>query len=135
MPTVYGELEIACPTPQVYAYLRGRYNTPAFRSICMMAKGYVPEIHCVEEQENERLSFSVAGRDILLHFKTGSWTWTYELTRLESDRTKVAITYRWDIWLSLASLFTIRLQAAGELIATAMALEALGATKEVKATP
>ena len=134
MPTVYGELEIACPTGEVYAYLRGRYETHVFRSICMMAKGYVPEIHCVEEQENERLSFSVASRDSLLRFTTGSWTWTYQLTRLDTDRTKVAITYRWGILLSLLSLFTVRHQAANELIETAMALDALAANKEPKAT-
>jgi hypothetical protein len=100
----------------------------------MMAKGYVPEVHCVEEQENERLSFSCAGRDSLLRFKTGSWTWTYQLTRLESDRTKVAITYQWSAWLSLLSVFTARLQAANELIETAMALDALAANRELKAT-
>ena len=62
MPTVYGELEIAWPTAQVYEYLRDRYKTHVFHSVCMMTKGYVPEVHCVEEQENERLVFSVAGR-------------------------------------------------------------------------
>jgi hypothetical protein len=100
----------------------------------MMTKGYVPKIHCVEEQENERLSFSVAGRDSLFRFKLGSWTWTYQMTSLERDRTKVAITYQWSIWLSLLSMFTVRHQAANELIETAMALDALAANKELKAT-
>lgn len=94
MPTVHGELEIACPTARVYEYLSGRYKTQLFHCVCMMAKGYVPEIQCVEEQENKRLSFSVASRDSLFRFKIGSWTWTYDLTCLESGRTKIAITYQ-----------------------------------------
>jgi hypothetical protein len=134
MPTVYGELEIDCPATQVYAYLRDRYKAHVFRSVCMMAKGYVPDIHCVEERDNERIAFSVAARDSLLHFKTGSWTWTYDLTRLESGRTKVAITYRWGILLALLSMFTVRHQAANEVVETAMALDALAANKELKAT-
>lgn len=132
MPTVYGELEIACPAAQVYAYLRDRYKTHVFRSVCMMTKGYVPDVHGIEEQENERLSFTVASRDSLLRFKTAGWTWTYHLTRLESDRTKVAITYQWGLLLSLLSMFTARGQAASELIETAMALDALAANREQK---
>ena len=50
MPAVYGELNIACPTEQVYAYLRDRYKTDVFRSVCMMTKGYVPDIECVEHK-------------------------------------------------------------------------------------
>jgi len=129
MPKVYGEVNVACPAAQVYAYLRDRYKTATFRSICMMTKGYVPDIHCVEERENERLSFSVAGRDSLLRFKTGSWAWTYQLTRVGSDRTSVAITYQWGILLSLLSVFTARHQAANELVETAMALDALATSK------
>ena len=126
MPTVYGELEIACPTAQVYAYLRDRYKTDIFRSVSMMTRGYVPEIQCIDEQKDERLSFSASARDCLLHFKAGSWTWTYQLTRLEKDKTKVAVTYEWSILLSLLSMFTVRGQAANELSETALALVALG---------
>ena len=132
MPAVYGELEIPCPTGQVYAYLRDRYKTDIFRSVCMMTKGYVPEIQCVEQQENECLSFSVAARDSLLRFKTGSWAWTYQLTRLTDSRTKVAITYEWSVLLSLLSAFTIRHQATNDLIETALALDALAANKSAE---
>ncbi len=125
MPTIYGELVIACPTAQVYACLRDRYKTDVFQSVSRMTKGYVPEIQCVDERENERLSFSAAGRDGLFHFKTSGWTWTYQLTRLEDDRTKVTITYEWSVVLSLLSMFTVRLQAANELVETALALDAL----------
>ncbi|MHC4445917.1 MAG: hypothetical protein ACYTA5_25255 [Planctomycetota bacterium] len=134
MPTVYGELEIGCSAAQVYAYLRDRYKTDVFRSVCMMVKGYVPEIQCVDEQENERLSFSVAAQDVLLRIKTGNWVWTYELTRLEDDKTKVSITYEWSVLLSLFSMFTIRHQAVNELIETALALDALAANNKLKAT-
>lgn len=130
MGRVYGELEIACPAAQVYAYLRDRHKTHVYRSVCMMTKGYVPEIRCVAEQENERLSFSVAARDALFRFKTGSWRWTYELTRLEDDRTKVTITYQWSVLLSLLSAFTVRHQAANEVIETALALDALAGVRQ-----
>lgn len=125
MPTLYAELEIACPAAKVYAYLRDRYKTHVFRSVCMMTKGYVPEIDCVEAQENQRLSFYVAGRDCLTRMKTGGWTWTYQLTRLDGDRAKVEITYRWSIAMALLSMFTIRHQAANEAVETAMALDGL----------
>ena len=134
MPTVYGELEIACPTAQVYAYLRDRYKTDVFRSVCMMTKGYVPEVRCVEELEDERVSFSVAGRDSLLRINISSWVWTYQLTRLDDDRTTVVITYKWSVLLSLLSMFTARLQAANELVETALALEALATNNQLKAT-
>ena len=132
MPAVYGELDIACPTGQVYAYLRDRYKTDVFRSVSMMTKGYVPDIQCVEQQENERLSFSVAGRDSLLHFNVGSWAWTYQLTRLTDNITKVAITYEWSVLISLLSAFTARFQAANELVETALALDALAANKSAE---
>ncbi len=128
MPSVYGEVTVARPVGEVYAYLKERYQSHVFRSVCMMTKGYVPEIACVAEQANERLTFRAAGRDSLLRFTMGGWTWSYDLASLAPAQTKVAITYRWSVWMSIISLFTVRHQAANELIETAMALEAM-ATK------
>ena len=132
MSTVYGQVETECPITIVYAYLKGRYQGDTFRSVSMMTRGYVPEVHRLEEQENERLSFRVAGRDSLLHFKTRSWRWTYELTPLHDGRTKVAITYEWDLLFSLLTMFTARGQAANELTETALAIDALTASKRLQ---
>ena len=129
MFAVYAELEVGCPIAETYAYLKDRYKTDVYRSVCMMTKGYVPEIQTVEEQENKRLTFYVAGRDALLKFKTPGWRWTYELARLDDHKTKVALTYQWGLLLLLLSAFTIRHQAANELVETALALEALAAKR------
>ena len=129
MSTIHGEVSICRPVSDVYAYLRNRYESEVFRSICMTAKGRVLEIQCLEEQANERLSFSVAGSDSLLGFKTPGWKWEYRLSAIGDEGTKVGITYRWGIGLSLLSAFTAGAQAANEIIETALALHALEANK------
>jgi hypothetical protein len=125
MGTVCAEVEIDCPVEKVYAYLKNRYTSEVFRSACMQAKGYVPDVACVDEREGEQLKFTVSGRDSLLRFKVGSWWWTYRLTRRSGERTAVLITYGWSVWLSLLSAFTLRPQAANEIAEAALALDAL----------
>jgi len=125
MSTIHGEVSICRPVSLVYGYLRSRYESEMFRSICMTTKDYVPEIQCLEERGNERLSFSVAGRDALLGFKVPGWKWEYRLSAIGNEGTKVGITYQWGIGLSLLSAFTARFQAANEIVETALALHAL----------
>jgi hypothetical protein len=91
----------------------------------MATKGYVPEIHRIEEQANQRLKFSVAGRDSLLRCRTPGWKWEYRLSSFANEKTKVVITYQWGIGLALLSAFTARAQAANEIVETALALHAL----------
>ena len=99
----------------------------------MMTKGYVPEVNLLGEQENEFLQFYVAGRDSMTNIKIGGWKWTYALTSTGSQETKIAITYEWSLFMSFLSAFTVRRQAANDLIEAAMALEALalGAGKRI----
>lgn len=133
MPMVSAEVEVSRPVADVFRYLRDRYTSSTFRSVCMKAKGYVPECQCLEERENEHLVFWVAGRDGLLRFRISGWKWTYDLVPVGSDETRVAITYRWSPWVSLLSMFTARGQAANELTETALALDALAANKSMEA--
>jgi len=130
MGMIYGEISIARPVSQVYAYLKNRYNSDVFESICKMTKGYVPKVECLEEVEDERLSFRVPARDTVLLFRIGSWTWSYQLTAIGDGLTKVGITYEWGIWLDLVTMFTAKHQAANELVETALAIDALTGSAE-----
>jgi hypothetical protein len=125
MPNLPVTVEIPASASRVYQYLRNRYNSETFRNASLAARGYLAEIHRVEEQENRKLRFWVAARDTLLRFRISGWRWEYALEAIDEGKTRVTITYRWGIFLSFITLWTARHQAGSELLETVMALEAL----------
>jgi len=116
---------VEAPAPRIYAYLKGRYVTEAFRKACMAAKGHLPPVKCLEEVENHRLHFTVPGRDSLLGFPVSHWTWTYEIEPVTASQSQVTIRYQWPWLLSLFTFWTAKPQAANEAIETVLALQAL----------
>lgn len=125
MPSVKAEIEVACPASGVYTWLRDRYSDPRFRAVCRMAKGYEPVVERLSADAHERLAFRVAGRDPILRCALGAWEWSYDLTAVSAERTRVAIRYRWSAWLSFLACGTAGHQAANEIGETATGLIAL----------
>jgi hypothetical protein len=125
MSLIFGQVEIECPIEKVYDYLKNRFESEQYRSVCMMTKGYIPDINCMEEVENRHLAFYVAGRDSMLKFKIGNWQWRYNLYAVNETRTRIEVIYEWNLFMTIITCFTIRMQAANEIIETCLALEAL----------
>lgn len=118
-------IDLPVERARVYQYLRNRYDGEAYRSACLATKGYLPGIVKLEDVENARLTFRVAGRDAWFKFSVSSWTWTYEIEPRGADRTQVTIEYNWSWVMSILSSWTARFQAGNEITGTVMALEAL----------
>ena len=125
MPSVSASIEVAASADSIYQYLRARYDREAHRSTSFATKGYVPNIHCVEEVPNKRVAYHVAGRDPMLHVSFGGWNWSYDIEPLSPLVSRVTIRYHWSWMMALLGLGTMRHQAGNEITETAMALDAL----------
>jgi hypothetical protein len=125
MPSVSATVEFPVPASRIYEYLRTRYQSETFRTACLASKGHVPEIHLVEEVVNRKIRYWVAARDALLRLRLSGWRWEYDLEAAGETKTRVTITYRWGVFLSLITLFSARDQASNELVETVLALDAL----------
>ena len=125
MPSLEASVTVPLPRARVYHYLRGRYEMPTFKYAALEAKGYMPRIERVVDDEPRKLVFWVRGRDGLLKFPIGGWRWSYDLASASGSETKVTIRYEWSWLMCLLTAWTVRLQAANELVETARALEAL----------
>jgi len=109
----------------VFQYLRSSHEGQAYQSACKQAKGYIPPIAQLETEANKKIQFSVAGRDSLLRFQTGGWTWTFELEDLDNSTTRIAIGYSWHWTFAVLGFGTVRPQAENALIHDVLAIEAL----------
>lgn len=125
MSRVSPTLVYALPAKRIYDYLRHRYDGDVFREASMAAKGYVPPIELVEASEPAKLVFTVPGRDGLLELAVGSWSWGYNIEAITEGQAKVTIWYEWGLGTGILGAGTVKLQAANEVVETAMALDAL----------
>jgi len=125
MPHVSATITIPADVSVVYEYLATRYQGDPYRDACSQAKNYIPQIETVTENPNSLLRFRVAARDALLKFQLSGWEWQYELSTVADGATSIRITYEWSIFLSIIRAFTAGHQAANELTATVLALQAL----------
>jgi len=129
MPRVTATLTLPISRAGVYQYLRKRYDSELYRTVSLAAKGYVPPITCLEAVEDVKLCFRVPGRDVLFGIPMGSWKWCYELESLSDSETRVTIWYEWSLLVTFLSAWTVKHQAANELVETALALKALTRSK------
>jgi hypothetical protein len=125
MPAITTTVTVPAPIGLIYRFLLERYDRPLHCSTALAAKGYIPNVLCLEADEPELLCFSVRGRDPLLRTFVGSWEWEYRLRPESEAVTEVAITYRWSWWVAFLCGGTARAQAANEIVETAMTLDAL----------
>lgn len=128
MPRVTATFNLPIPKARVYQYLRKRHDCDLYRTVSLATKGYVPPITCLEDVEDVKLCFRVPGRDVLLRIPMGSWKWCYELESLSDSETRITIWYEWSLLMTLLSAWTVRHQAANELVETALGLKALAWT-------
>ena len=125
MPSINATVQVPVDVSAVYQYLRDRYNGQAYRSACMEARGYIPPVAHLEQVDYTKLRFFVPGRDALLRFPIGGWTWTYDLEDLGNSTTRIKVAYNWHWFLSILAFGTVRHQAANALTDDILAIEAL----------
>lgn len=126
MPSISATASVSAPASEVYRYLRDRYGRELHRTVSLETKGYIPAVKCVEELEPRRIIFQVRGRDPVLRFFIGGWTWCYDIEPDGETMSRVTIRYEWGWLMSILGAGTTRHQAANEIVETALALEALG---------
>lgn len=122
MPSVSVSVEFPASASTIYQYLRNRYDSETYKSASRQAIGYIPPVARLEDVPDARLRFTVS--DDSLGVSINAWTWTYDV-QAAGDRTRVTIEYTWSWVLSVLSLWTVRRQAANEIVETVMALEGL----------
>jgi len=125
MPSVQTTIELPLPPERVYQYLSTRYEGTQYRNASTATKGYVPAVKCLESISNQKLVFSVPGRDPLLRFSVGGWVWSYQIEQPSPNHSKVTIEYEWSYFMSFIGVGTTRHQACNELVETVLALAAL----------
>lgn len=118
-------VNVNAPRSAIYAYLKTRYQSPVYRNAELDAKGYVPDVQLKRAERDSSLEFWVKARDPLLRISYGGWTWGYELRSLSEGQTEVRIWYRYGLFMALACIGTIGLQASNEISGTVLALVAL----------
>ena len=118
-------IDVSVAIDRVYRYLRGRFDSDAYRAACEATLGYLPGVKCIEAVENKQLRFAAAGRDALHGFRIPGWSWSYDLSSGSDGKTRVTIQYQWTLLASVVSFWTARSQASKAIIDTVMALEAL----------
>ncbi|MEX0642504.1 MAG: hypothetical protein WD468_07375 [Pirellulales bacterium] len=125
MASLSTNIDVGVTIDRVYRYLRGRFDSDAYRAACEATLGYLPGVRCIEAAENKRLRFAVAGRDAHIGFRIPGWSWSYDLSSGPDGKTRVTIQYQWGLAASVVSAWTARSQASKAIIDTAMALDAL----------
>ena len=125
MGSIRATIETPVEVSTVFQYLRNCHEGQAYQSACKQAKGYVPPIARLESEVNKKLQFSEAGRDTLLRFQAGGWTWTFEFEDLGNSTTRITIDYRWHWTFGMLGFGMIRMQAESALIQNVLAIEAL----------
>jgi hypothetical protein len=94
MPSVNATLDVAASADTVYAYLKGRYESVAHRSVLLATKKYVPNVRCIEAVAGKRLEFAVPGRDPFLQMFTEGWKWHYDIEATSAAASRVTLPRR-----------------------------------------
>jgi len=125
MGKISTKLEFNIEIEVIYENLKERYNSERFKKASIDTKGYIPPIVLVNNETNSRLTFTAKGHDPLTKMKIGGWEWNYYFKDLGNKRTEVKISYEWSSMMTFLSFFTIKHQAANELIETVLSLDSL----------